>query len=124
MDCANFNSCTAAGVDGACVISCPDYIRGKRTPCATMRHINEAIAKVKTTSTTRRTPKQVKQSKKDDSIQVVKVFERLPKLFTATDYKQMSIQVFGSVVPLSKKVKKEHLKPDGKGHYINTYSKT
>jgi hypothetical protein len=122
VDCSNFNSCTAASVEGAYMVSCPDYKKGKINPCVTMRLISDKMAVTKTV-TKRKTKKEVKQSKNDSLSHVLKVFAKLPKLFNATDYKETSIRMFGNTVPLTRDIKKSYLKPDGKGHYINDLSK-
>ena len=71
----------------------------------------------------RRTKKQITQSQNDALSHAIELFEKLPPLFTPTEFKEKGILLFGEAVPMTKELRKEYLRPNGKGKYINKLSK-
>jgi hypothetical protein len=125
LDCANFNECQAAsGVVSMVMLSCPDYVRGKaKNPIQNMKMLGESYFEKPKTEKKRRTKKQITQSQNDALSHAIELFEKLPPLFTPTEFKEKGILLFGEAVPMTKELRKEYLRPNGKGKYINKLSK-
>lgn len=127
MDCSEFKSCNmASSGPNTAVLFCPDYKRGSRNPCNSVKMIGEPsiiIVSKESGTKSRRTTKQLIEDKSDIMLNVKKVFVSLPELFTATEYKEACISLFGQKIALTKEIKKKYLKSNGKGFYINQINK-
>ena len=122
MDCSEYKSCNmASGIKNAMVLVCPYYVKGERNPCETMKMIGDIapIVAHKEGSRIRRTAGQIVEFKNDEVCQIKDVFKSLPSLFTATEFKEACIMIYGKKCALTRDIKKNYLKSNGKGFYIN-----
>ena len=119
--CKEYASCNVASLKSACMVHCPYYISVKGIKNPSMKIIGEQKAIKKQPIGRRRTTKELKKATGDVLVNAKTILKALPKLFTATQFHEVSIDKFGSPIALSKQIKRAYLEPNGKGFYINKF---